>query len=439
VGQTKRPKKIPATKTQPAAGTGTVKRLVVPVALAVVIAIGVVLRIINLSGVPSRSPDEQVYTYYASRIADQGLGVTPALIAEYEGDSARWVYPPPTRIGYASLIAAAMKVSDVRDPSAGAAVSCLFSSLSLVLAVWIGLRFFNPWIALSAVTFLVVSVGELGIAQRAWQDAPFGFFGLFLAYLTCEITRSPRRLPLHLAFLAVGAYSLLIKETGVVAYGLCAAWVLGVLVVKERSWKAAALLAVGGVASLAGTVLVWSILCGGMGPALSALNHAARSRNSEWTVQNCSGPWYQFPYLLWIVGPATAALALVGAVVAALPRQLLRRVEGVEKIADPRAAGVAALISMGFIALASFVPNFQYLRIISPAYGPYCLLAGLGLWYLFSLARGFLSVPDRRALLVLVTVGIVIAAARDYRVFRTLAGSGMEDLVVRSIRAVMQR
>lgn len=433
-----KPRAIPKEKL--AAPASVPGRSLVRIALAAAIALGIVLRVVSLDAVASRSPDEMVYTDYASRIATNGPGTIPKLVAQYASDPTRWVFPPPTRIGYVSLIAAAMKVSGVRDPSVGAAVSCLFSSLSLVLVAWIGLRFFNPWIALSAVTFLAVLVGELGIAQRAWQDAPFGFFCLFLAYLTCEITRSPRRLSLHLAFLAVGAYSLLTKETGVVAYGLCAAWVLGVLLVKERSWKAAALLAVGGVVSLAGTVLVWSILCGGIGPALSVLNHAASSRNSEWTVQNCSGPWYQFPYLLWIVGPATAALALVGTVVAALPRRLLGRVEGAEKIADPRAAGVAALITVSFIALASFVPNFQYLRIVSPADGPYCLLAGLGLWYLLSLARAALSVADFKALIVLAIVAVAISSARDYRTFRSVVvRSGMQDLTVRSIRLAMQR
>ncbi|MGC9969479.1 MAG: hypothetical protein ABSE56_02695 [Bryobacteraceae bacterium] len=441
MGQTKRPKKIPATKTQPAAGTGTVKRLVVPVALAVVIAVGVVLRVINLAGVPSRSPDEKVYTRYASRIADQGLGVTPALIAEFERNPGNWVYPPPTRIGYVWLVAAAMKVSGVGDESAGAAVSCLFSCLSLALVAWFGWRFFNPWIAVFAVTFLAFSVGELGMAQRAWLDAPLGFCGLLLAYLTSEITRSPRRVLLYAAWLAAGAYSLMTKESGVLSYGLCAAWVLGVLVVKERSWKAVALLALGGVACLAGTLLVWGILANGIRPSLSALHHvlSGHSAAGSYPTQYYSGPWYQFFYLLWIVGPATAALALVGTVVAVLPRRLLHRAEGVGQIVDPRAAEVAALIALGFVAFASFVPNFQYLRIISPADGTYCLLAGLGLWYLLSLARGGLSVSDYRALVVLVTVGIVIAVARDYRAFRAVVGSGTEDLAVRSIRAVMQR
>jgi hypothetical protein len=302
--------------------------------------------------------------------------------------------------------------------------------------MWIGLRFFNPWIALSAVTFLAFSVGELGMAQRAWQDSAFGFFGLLLAYLTCEITRSPRRLLLYPAFLAVGAYSLLTKESGVLSYGLCATWVLGVLLLKERSWKGAVLLALGGVASVAGSVLVWSLLAGGWRTALSAVNHSFRSGGGAWAAEYCSGPWYQFYYLLWLVGPVTAVLMPVGAAVAVFPRHLLLRVDGMGKIADPHATRVAAFITLGFLSFSSFVPNYQYLRIFSPADGPYCLLAGLGLWFLLSLARGTLSVSDCKVVLVLVVVTVATGAARDYRTFRSVVGLG--ELAVRLIRDAMQ-
>jgi len=412
------------------------------VALLGLIAIGVVLRVVNLDGVDSRSPDERAYTRYARGIVDQGPGAIPALVAQFERDPGNWAYPPPTRIGYVWLVAAAMKVGGVRDESAGAAVSCLFSCLSLALVAWFGWRFFNPWIALFATAFLAFSVGELGMAQRAWLDAPLGFLGLLLAYLTCEITRSPRRVLLYAAWLAVGAYSLLTKESAVLSCGLCALWLLGMLVVRERSWKTVALLILGGLASLAATLLVWGLLAHGIAPSLSALKHvlSGRSAAGSYPERYCSGPWFQFFYLLWIVGPATAAFALLGTVAAALPHPPSGCREAVGQIADPRAAQVAALVALGFCAFAAFVPNFQYLRIVSPADGCCCLLAGLGLWSLLSLVRRVLPLADYRALLVLVVAGTVVAAARDYRTFRSIVvNTGMQDLAVRMIRGAMQR
>jgi len=54
--------------------------------------------------------------------------------------------------------------------------------------------------------------------------------------------------------------------------------------------------------------------------------------------------------------------------------------------------------------------------------------------------RRVLPVADYRALLVLVVAGTVVAAARDYRTFRSIVvNTGMQDLAVRMIRGAMQR
>lgn len=52
-----------------------------------------------------------------------------------------------------------------------------------------------------------------------------------------------------------------------------------------------------------------------------------------------------------------------------------------EKIADPHAAGVAAVMTVGFFTYACFCPGMKCLRYVSPANGTYCLLSGFGLWY----------------------------------------------------------
>ena len=152
------------------------------------------------------------------------------IYAEYERNPDAWSYPSPTRIGHLVFVAAWMKISGGRNEKAGSEVSLAFSCMSLLLVACMGVRFFNPAVALAAVAFLATSVAELGMARRVWQDSAFGFFGLLAVYLTCEITRNPRRAWLYPAFLAAGALSLLTKQTGVLSYGICALWLLGYLI-----------------------------------------------------------------------------------------------------------------------------------------------------------------------------------------------------------------
>ena len=176
--------------------------------------------------------------------------------------------------------------------------------MSLLLVAWTGVRFFNLAIALAAVAFFATSVAELGMARRAWQDSAFGFFGLLAVYLTCEITRNPRRAWLYPAFLGVGALSLLTKQTGVLSYGICALWLLGCLIFRVRWRRGAILLGLGGIASIGATVLIWGLLAGKTSIALSALNHSLHPGvpGRSYLEYCCTGPWYQFFYLLWIWG-----------------------------------------------------------------------------------------------------------------------------------------
>ena len=420
----------------------TRQRLIVWIALIAALVAGCALRLAHFDDVTSRSPDERIYTDFARRIADQGLGAMSEIYAEYERNPDAWSYPSPTRIGHLVFVAAWMKISDLRDEKAGSEVSLAFSCMSLLLVAWMGVRFFNPGIALAAVAFLATSVAELGMARRAWQDSAFGFFGLLAVYLTCEITRNPRRAWLYPAFLGAGALSLLTKQTGVLSYGICALWLLGYLIFRVRWWRGAILLALGGIASIGATVLIWGFLAGKTSIALSALNHSLHPGvpGRSYLEYCCTGPWYQFFYLLWITGPLPLVLALVGAAVSLFPQRLIHRIAGKGTVNDENCAPVAALMTIGFFAFASVFPGMQCLRYISPAYGPFALLAGLGLWCLLALARRAMPRSDYRLLVVLAIVGVIIGGARDFRTFTSVVvDSGMKDLSVTEIRSVMHR
>lgn len=407
-------------------------RLLTGLAIAAILLLSILLRSRHMTDVLSRSPDERSYTSYAARLADEGPGVYRELFANYDADPNLWIYPSPNRFGHVLLFAGVMRATGVRDGRAGAATSWLFSILSVALVTWMGLRFFHPWVAIFAAALMACSFGELGMARRAWQDTTFGFCGLLMTYLACEICRNPGLKRLYLALFTVGAFSLLTKETSVLSYGLVLLWLAGVAVWEARWWRAMGIAALG-AASLAVAFAVWVALAGDARTALAAVEHSTRSAAGAWAQQYCSGPWYQFPYLLWIVGPLTAAAALAGVAIAL-------SISNDSLVADRRAARLNAFVTLGFVSLASFVPNLQYLRIISPVAGSYCLLAGLGLWFLLSMADRTMGRFTQYAAALAIAVAILVAGIHDYRSFtNVVVRSGMEELSVFGIRQVMNK
>lgn len=405
--------------------------------LIAAIGLGIFLRSQHMTDVRSRSPDERIYTNYAACLADGGLTCYRELFKSYNSERLQWDYPSPSRFGYVFLTAAVMEVTGVRNPRAGAAVSWLSSALSLILLATLGIRFLNRPAALLAVAFLACSFPELAMARRAWQDSLFGFLGLLLVYVTCEITRAPRRKSLYIALFVVGTYSLLIKETAYVSLAVCGLWLAGVLLLREHSWKFFGVLLLTGVASLAATLGVWVIVAGGVAPAAEATVHQARALSGNiYAIRHLSGPWYQFFYLLWITGPLTAFTALVGVALALLAH--MPAVKNRLPMHGCEAMRIAALMTLVFVALASFGPNLQYLRFISPADATYCLLAGMGFWCLISIARTVVR-PDLLVTLLAV-LGLTLETIRNYHAFtQVVVGSGMQDLAASSIRAVMSR
>jgi len=395
--------------------------IAIEVAILIVIAIGIFLRCQHMTDVTSRSPDERTYSHYAATLADEGIQGYRGLFAAYNADPNQWVYPSPSRFGFVFLSSLVMDTTGVRSSRAGAAVSWSFSILSLFLLAWMGKRFFNPWATLFAVAFLSFSFSELGMARRAWQDSTFGFLGLLLVYLASEIVRAPQRRLSYVAFFAAGSFSMLIKETAFLSYGCCAIYLVGTFALRERSLKRVAAVVAGGLVSVAVSLAVWTIIAGAPSVAISSVIHLIRAAGSNpYAAQAYSGPWHQFFLLLWIAGPLTALVALAGVVAVG--------------VVEARPAGVlAATMTAVFMLLGSFGPQLQNLRVISPSNGTYCLLAGLGLWWLMASAAAL--VHDYRVVLIVTLLCITIEGVRDYRAFTNIVvRSGMQDLAVTAIR-----
>lgn len=385
------------------------------------------MRINNLDNITRRSRDEGIYTQEAKTIVLEGGEGIKLLIREYNLNKELWIYPPPIRVGYLWLLASVMKMTKRTDEKVGAYVSCAFSIISLLLLIIMGLRFFNPWIALSALLFTTVSPMDLAIARRTWQDAMLGCVGLSLIYFCCELTRNAHRIIWYILFVIVGSYSILIKESGIFLYGLCMLWLLWTLFIKEKSYLKGFLLMIVSAVGISISVLTLTHAAGGIRPVIEVLTHVKEAMPTNiYAVEYQSGPWYRLLQGFWIISPVNAflcVLGITGAFFTSLPDNKNRN-----------AIFGIIFFMLAFMTITIITPYCQNLRYVSVLFVPFYLMAGLGLWHIVSFAKVktgnyFFYIA------IAFIIAIILVAARDYRNFKKIfLRTGIPDLSMRMVR-----
>lgn len=395
------------------------------------IVLALVLRALHVTGTPSRSPDERLYTFWAQQLAQSGFGAY-AGIFDRLADSAQSSDPSPTRVLPVVLFAAVMKLTGSASAQAGAAVSFVLAIGSVALVAWLGSRFFNRFVGVLAALLLATYMVELEFARRAWGESTGTFVSLLSLGAACRLAGAPQRLCARVQFILAGVLCALTLETAMLAHGLCAAWLV-IDRLSARDTRSAASLALGGVASLLGALGVLWLLAGSRSDVLDAWLHVFGNGlgSNEWAAQNASGPWYQFVTLLWVLAPLTASMAALGGLGAALLPASAQAFQGLCPGGRSRAR-LLLLLSLVFIGACALGPNLQYLRIMAPANPAFCLLAALGV-------RGLLIASDNHGrgraypvLLMLLPAALTLSSTRDYRLYRdVVVGSGMQDMTAR--------
>jgi 4-amino-4-deoxy-L-arabinose transferase-like glycosyltransferase len=385
--------------------------------IAALILVGAGLRLGNMSNVTSRTPDERVYTTHANVWIASGEAGLRTLTANYLASADAKLYPKPTRVGMARLVALAIRATGRVDESAGAWVSCLASIGSLIALAWIGVRFFPLPAAATALLFFAVFPGELAIARRAWADAPAEFFCLLVILLGCEIMRSPGRYWLYAAFGFFGAVGISVKEAILLPYALFALCVPIALYMRDRTIKKPLLFCAAAAILPALGVLWMGHEVGGLSSFLSVVGGIADANaHNAYALDYQSGPWYLFLYAFWIVSPALSALAALG-----MLDSLMRRRDPVFWI---------ALSTALFLAIAMALPHWINLRYAAFVFGPVCLLAGAGVSWLMK-HPALRSVPANR-LIACLSVALIACAVGDYLRFqRFFVRDSTPDLAIR--------
>lgn len=396
--------------------------------LVLLICLGSGLRLANLGNVSSPTDDEVTYARQANVWLESGRGGIRSLIEEYRRDPMQRHYPPPTRAGMVRVVAATMEATGRRDERVGSILSCAASIASLFVIALMGVRFLPPRAALAGLFFYSVFPAELAMARRTWTDTLVELAALLLVWFALEIARNSRRRTWYVLFAAVGGLGITVKESMLIPLAVCAAWILWVLVKKRGEFVNAVFLTA--TSAFGCFVSVWWLasMVGGFSDLISIVAGISKvNAVNPYVIEFASGPGYLLLDGFWIVSPTTALFFLVG-----IYATLRRPPELAEQHTTVR---WIALFTLSTIAVAMIVPHWLNLRYVSFAFGTYCMLAGIGVWYPLAALWPKVRVVPRPVFAALTAVILISGAVNDYRYFyRVFVVNGTGDLSIKKIR-----
>ena len=414
----------------------TLEKPILIVLFATVFCLGVWHRVTN-NNTPRRSPDEKRYMLYAAAVLHAPFDAPCALTIVYNDTPLDWIYPIPLRLGYYYSIAAIASLFRMTPEHAGVALSAASSILQLALVAFLGFRFFGAWTALTALALLSVSPQDVLMARRVWGDGVSGCVAMALVWLCAEIIVRPhltRARPWFIAFFVCGLYFLLLKESGGFFFGLCAVGLAIHVWFHFRSWKlVTSIVAATAATALCAFVLVASS-CGGVASVLTAVHHSAQAITTNiFDIDYQSGPWYSFPVGLWVLSPLTAFGCAAGIAALLLPGCPLARTLSLTREQRLIAVGMTALIIL-IIIVATVPPALKNVRLISFIFGPWYLMAGLGLTYMIVKLR---ALPWPRAITALAALVVIYSCLSDFSRFQEyFLRHNIQDLNIRQLMDV---
>jgi 4-amino-4-deoxy-L-arabinose transferase-like glycosyltransferase len=335
-------------------------------------AVGVALRVAHFD-VPVYTPDEDAYiNFYGVPLFDEGLGALPALVRDYNSRPPLQQFPPPTRIGHLLPMVALMRLCGDHEPPTAALLSA-FASVALLLIIWGLGAMIDPWVAAAALLFVIVSPLDLAMARRAWGDELLALCSAAMMLAAARLIARPQRRRWAIVALALGAYAVLIKETGLFLLGFTGV-ALTIVTWRAEGARRGLLMAAGGVSAMLVAAVVLAAACGGFSPvrtALAAMQTAART--NEYVSHYQTGGIGYYVRGLALVQPLSILLGVGGEICVAIRLAFLRTVSSRKGASATLAVMAWLAISLGIVAVLYPQKN---LRFLSPIYPVLDLLAG---------------------------------------------------------------
>ncbi len=284
------------------------------VVLALVIALGAMLRIVPSNGFKTHGPDEKFYAIFVNGLDEGGPLAYPQIFADYIGHQSKPESPlvlPPGRVAFIGSAWLWMEVTGTDALGSLRAVSALASIAILIVAAAFLWRAKGPEWAVGVTALLVCSPLQIHLAQRSLIDGFFAFWAMAVLWTLWECLQNPG----HRAWLAaygvsVAAMVLTKENAAFVMAGV------GTLLVANRWLRfghtALPLWISTAVAPLA-AALILLLAAGGPDPLFTAYRlNVAKSVLSPYAIATGDGPWFRYLVDLCLLSPAVLVFALIG-------------------------------------------------------------------------------------------------------------------------------
>jgi hypothetical protein len=401
--------------------------------LLAIVVFGIALRVHFFSPGLARTPDERTYTRQANVLLARGAAGFRFLDREFANHPDVFSFQPsPTHAGYLALLALTMRLTGDTSVLAGAHLSLVCDLASLLLLALTAYRFLSPTVAIMATLFYAVLPFDVTVFRRTWQESFIALLSVAFLTLAAAIARphAGRRVAYLAAFTILGVLALSTKPNSGIAFLLCAGGLTLHLLLQRRREAAVVVACCTAVAVLV-DVTVLAALFGSLSRYLTlerAFLHF--SAINPYDLQFAAGPAWMYPAAFFRVCPVVVLGALTGLAVT------LRRALRTRALADGGLAlGVSLLcLLMVLVPLVAGRYNFRY---AAPAYGPICLLAGIGIEAILPLLHTVLAPLGRSLAWAILGFAIAVAALRDLDTARQLfLVPEVQDLALRPVYGV---
>jgi 4-amino-4-deoxy-L-arabinose transferase-like glycosyltransferase len=293
-----------------------------PILFAVALAIALCVIVGSLpSAARDANSDDGYYLLYMKALHERGLGAFPGLFDLWNGDPARWIYPPPSRIGFAVVSALWAGLFGV-SLDALQYLSIAAHVVSSIATYLFARRHLGEPNGLFVGVLWLFSPLLMGLSRLALTDSFIALCMSLSTWLFYELLLRPESWRARVAFVAAFSFTVLVKELSVLLVVPFSAFLLVERFVRREPVKLgtfAACFAASGVVALP-----LFVLAAGNPSKLFETTRIvlASPATNDYAIRYGSGPWFRYVIDFLLLSPVTTllAIAFLGVLVTRLRR-----------------------------------------------------------------------------------------------------------------------